>query len=117
MTDPTITPDQVLQYLEDVDYPAGKEVLVAAAERAGAPEAVVRSLRAIPPVEYRSRAEVDAVGARRPRSGPVGEPGGRAGPHACPRGSRRAHARAHGRTVQPHPSSAGGRTQVRGASS
>ena len=57
MTDP-ITPDDVLRYLGDVDYPAGKEVLVAAAERAGAPEAVVRSLRAIPPVEYRNRAEV-----------------------------------------------------------
>ena len=57
MTDP-ITPDQILRYLADVDYPAGKEVLVAAAEQAGAPEAVVRSLRAIPPVEYRNRAEV-----------------------------------------------------------
>ena len=57
MTD-ALTPEQVLQYLEDVDYPAAKEVLVAAAERAGAPEAVVRSLRAIPPVEYRNRAEV-----------------------------------------------------------
>jgi Protein of unknown function (DUF2795) len=53
-----LTPDQVLTYLVEVDYPADKEVLVAAAERAGAPEAVVRSLRAIPPVEYRSRAEV-----------------------------------------------------------
>jgi hypothetical protein len=57
VTEP-ITPDQVLRYLGDVDYPAAKEVLVAAAERAGAPEAVVRSLRAIPPVEYRNRAEV-----------------------------------------------------------
>jgi hypothetical protein len=57
VTDP-ITPDQVLQYLVDVDCPAGKATLVAAAERAGAPEAVVRSLRAIPPVEYRNRAEV-----------------------------------------------------------
>jgi uncharacterized protein DUF2795 len=49
-----ITPDQVVRYLSDVDYPAGKEQLVAAAERAGAPEAVVRRLRAIPPVEYRT---------------------------------------------------------------
>jgi hypothetical protein len=57
VTEP-ITPADVLRYLEDVDYPAGKEVLVAAAERAGAPDAVVRSLRAIPPVEYRNRAEV-----------------------------------------------------------
>jgi hypothetical protein len=52
------TPDEFLRYLVDVDYPAGKEVLVAAAERAGAPEAVVRGLRAIPPEVYRSRAEV-----------------------------------------------------------
>jgi hypothetical protein len=57
VTDP-ITPDQVVRYLDDVDYPAGKDVLVAAAERAGAPEAVIRSLRAVPPVEYRNRAEV-----------------------------------------------------------
>lgn len=57
MTD-AIVPDDVLKYLADVDYPAGKEVLMAAAEQAGAPEAVVRSLRAIPPVEYRNRAEV-----------------------------------------------------------
>jgi hypothetical protein len=57
MTDVT-TPDQVLSYLADVDYPAGKDTLLAAAERAGAPEAVLRSIRAIPPVDYRSRAEV-----------------------------------------------------------
>ena len=52
------SPDQVLQYLADVDFPADKDTLVAAAERAGAPEGVVRSLRAIPPVEYANRAEV-----------------------------------------------------------
>ena len=57
MTAP-ITPEDVLRYLKDVDYPAGKEALVDAAERVGAPEAVVRSLRAIPPVEYRNPAEV-----------------------------------------------------------
>ena len=57
MTEP-ITPDDVLRYLEDVDYPADKDTLVAAAEKAGAPEAVLRSIRAVPPVDYRSRAEV-----------------------------------------------------------
>ncbi len=57
MTDET-TRDQVLRYLGDVDYPADKDELIDGAERAGAPEAVVRSLRAIPPVEYRNRAEV-----------------------------------------------------------
>lgn len=53
-----ITAHQVLGYLQDVDYPADKEALVAAAERAAAPEGVIRSLRAIPPVEYRNAAEV-----------------------------------------------------------
>jgi hypothetical protein len=53
-----ITPDTVLSYLADVDYPADKDALLAAAERAGAPDAVLRAVRAIPPVEYRSRAEV-----------------------------------------------------------
>jgi hypothetical protein len=53
-----ITPERVLEYLADVDYPAGKDALVSAAERSGAPDEVLRSLRAIPPVDYRSRAEV-----------------------------------------------------------
>ncbi|GAA4697565.1 hypothetical protein GCM10023215_39770 [Pseudonocardia yuanmonensis] len=54
----SLTPEQVLDYLTDVDYPADKDALVSAAERAGAPDEVLRSLRAIPPVDYRSRAEV-----------------------------------------------------------
>lgn len=53
-----LTPEQVLDYLADVDYPADKDALVSAAERSGAPDEVLRSLRAIPPVDYRSRAEV-----------------------------------------------------------
>jgi Protein of unknown function (DUF2795) len=53
-----ITPEQVLDYLADVDYPADKDTLVNAAERSGAPDEVLRGLRAIPPVDYRSRAEV-----------------------------------------------------------
>ena len=57
MTD-AITPEAVLSYLQDVDYPADKDTLVTAAERAGAPEEVLRSIRAIPPVDYRNRAEV-----------------------------------------------------------
>jgi len=68
VTDP-ITPDEVLRYLADVDYPAGKDALIAAAERAGAPESVVRSIRAIPPVEYRSRAEVQRSVAVDPAAG------------------------------------------------
>jgi len=84
VTDP-ITPDQVLQYLADVDYPAGKEELVAAAERAGAPEAVVRSLRAIPPVDYRNRAEVV-------RSVPVDPGAGRSASRAAEQARTRAPA-------------------------
>jgi hypothetical protein len=80
-----ITPDQVLRYLADVDYPAGTEVLVAAAERAGAPEAVIRSLRAIPPVEYRSRAEVM-------RSMPVDPGAGRSASRAAEQARTRAPA-------------------------
>src|SRR4051794_20808268 len=52
------TPEQVRQYLGDVDFPADKDTLVAAAERAGAPEEVVKAIRAIPPVDYGSKAEV-----------------------------------------------------------
>lgn len=84
MTAP-ITPDEVLRYLQDVDYPAGKEALVAAAERAGAPEAVVRSLRAVPPVEYRSRAEVA-------RSVPVDPGAGRSRSRAAEQARTRAPA-------------------------
>ena len=82
MTDP-LTPDQVLRYLGHVDHPAGKEELVAAAERAGAPEAVVRSLRALPPVEYRSRAEVM-------RSVPVDPGAGRSASRAAEQARTRA---------------------------
>ena len=82
MTEP-ITPDEVLRYLEDVDYPAGKEELVAAAERAGAPEAVARSLRAIPLVEYRNRAEVM-------RSVPVDPGAGRSASRAAEQARTRA---------------------------
>lgn len=57
VTEP-LTPEDVLHYLKDVDYPAGKDALLVAAERANAPEEVLRSIRAVPPVEYRSHAEV-----------------------------------------------------------
>jgi hypothetical protein len=53
-----LTPDQVRSYLGDVDFPADKDTLVAAAERAGAPEQVVKAIRAIPPVDYGSKDEV-----------------------------------------------------------
>jgi uncharacterized Zn finger protein (UPF0148 family) len=49
---------QLKMALRDVDYPAGKEELIRAAEAAGTPEDVMRALRAIPPEVYRNRAEV-----------------------------------------------------------
>jgi hypothetical protein len=49
---------QLNMALRDVDYPAGKEELIRAAEAAGAPEEVMRALRAIPPEVYRNREEV-----------------------------------------------------------
>lgn len=59
----------VLNALQDVDFPAGKEELVQAAENAGAPEEVVKALRAIPPDEYGNRDEV----ARPVRVGPASD--------------------------------------------
>jgi hypothetical protein len=44
--------------LGDVDFPAEKDQLVDRARNNGADEQTVRALRAIPPVEYRSLAEV-----------------------------------------------------------
>ncbi|MER7666638.1 DUF2795 domain-containing protein [Streptomyces sp. NPDC096193] len=48
----------VLDALQDVDFSADEEELVQAAENAGAPEEVVKALRAIPPGEYGNRDEV-----------------------------------------------------------
>jgi Protein of unknown function (DUF2795) len=76
---PDATPDQVLSYLADVDYPADKDTLVQAAERAGAPDEVLRSLRAIPPVDYRSKAEVTRSVPTDPAPG---NPAGRAADQA-----------------------------------
>jgi hypothetical protein len=64
-----ITPDTVLGYLEDVDYPADKDTLLAAAQRHSAPDEVLKAIRAIPPVDYRSRAEVARSVAVDPGSG------------------------------------------------
>ena len=55
---PSTSVRDVLDALQDVDFPAGKEEQVQAAENAGAPEEVVKALRAIPPDEYGNRDEV-----------------------------------------------------------
>lgn len=52
------TLDRVEELLTDVDYPAHKETLLAEAERHGGEGDALRVLRALPPVEYGSRAEV-----------------------------------------------------------
>lgn len=50
--------DQLRQALRDVDFPAGKDELIRAAQASGAPGEVIRALRAIPPEEYANREEV-----------------------------------------------------------
>jgi hypothetical protein len=49
---------QLKMALRNVDYPAGKQELIRAAEVNGAPEELIRALRAIPPEVYRNREEV-----------------------------------------------------------
>src|ERR1700744_6587988 len=49
---------QLKTALRDVDYPAGKQELIRAAEAAGASEEMMRALRAIAPEVYRNREEV-----------------------------------------------------------
>ena len=50
--------DQLRQALRDVDFPAGKDELIRAAQASGAPDEVIRALRTIPPEEYVNREEV-----------------------------------------------------------
>jgi hypothetical protein len=53
-----VSSDEVLRYLEALDYPATKDQIVAEAEREGAPEAVLKALRGMPPVVYENKMEV-----------------------------------------------------------
>jgi hypothetical protein len=53
-----VSNDEVWRYLETVDFPAGKAVILAEAERLDAPEGVLKALRALPPDEYANRGEV-----------------------------------------------------------
>jgi hypothetical protein len=53
-----VTVDEVVHTLRDVDFPATRDELIRAAQAAGAPDEVLRALRALPPVEYRNRDEV-----------------------------------------------------------
>lgn len=58
------TNEQVVKYLVTVDFPAGKDEIVEDARRNGAPEDVLKALRAMPPVEYASKAEVQRSALR-----------------------------------------------------
>jgi hypothetical protein len=53
-----VTNAEVFKYLETVDFPAEKNRIVTEAENLGAPNEVLRALRAMPPVEYGNRNEV-----------------------------------------------------------
>ena len=54
-----VTAQDVLAHLGEVDYPAGKDALLAAAERHGAPDGVLRALRTVPPgIDYAHADEV-----------------------------------------------------------
>ena len=48
----------VVRYLEALDFPASKDEIIAEAIREGAPDDVLRALRALPPVDYANRSEV-----------------------------------------------------------
>lgn len=52
------TANEVLEALRALDYPASKEAVVAHAERCGAPENVLRAVRALPLADYASKAEI-----------------------------------------------------------
>lgn len=48
----------VLDSLNELDFPADKDRILAEARRVGASPGVLRALRGLPPVEYANRAEV-----------------------------------------------------------
>lgn len=53
-----VSSDEVLKYLQALDYPATKEEILAEAEREGAPEEVLKAIRGMPPVVYENKIEV-----------------------------------------------------------
>lgn len=61
-----VTNAEVLRYLTSLDFPATKDDIVGEAERAGAPNDVLRALRAMPPVDYGNINEVSRSAATNP---------------------------------------------------
>ncbi len=55
---PHTTVQEVLNALQDVDFPADKDDLIQAAQKAGASKEVVKALQAIPSRNYANRDEV-----------------------------------------------------------
>jgi hypothetical protein len=53
-----VSSDEVLKYLQALDYPATKDEILAEAEREGAPEEVLKAIRGMPPVVYENKIEV-----------------------------------------------------------
>lgn len=53
-----VSGSDVLRYLSSLDYPAGKDDVIREAKRRGAPDEVLRALRALPPVDYANGNEV-----------------------------------------------------------
>jgi hypothetical protein len=53
-----ISTEEVRPYLDAVDFPAGRDEIVAQVERSGAPEPVVKAPRGMQPADYRNKDEV-----------------------------------------------------------
>ena len=53
-----VTLEEVFEPLDDLDYPASKQEVVRHAETRGAPEEVLKTLRALPLGDYASRTEL-----------------------------------------------------------
>lgn len=68
-----VTNDEVLQYLKSLDFPIDKDEIVRQVEQQGAPEPVLKALRALPPLDYRNKNEVvrSAATAIAPEMGPA----------------------------------------------
>jgi hypothetical protein len=64
-----LDPEDMRQYLEDVDYPASKEDLVSAAEGNGAPDELVERLRTLGRPTFSGPDEVVAELESSPTSG------------------------------------------------
>jgi hypothetical protein len=56
----TVTAKQLREALSTIEFPAGKAEILEAARRQGAEEEVLKALRTLPRVDYRSVAEVVA---------------------------------------------------------